>query len=33
MAFIASLKVNMDVEIQQRAVEYDQIFTLDKETR
>ncbi|KAI8898318.1 adaptin N terminal region-domain-containing protein [Globomyces pollinis-pini] len=30
---IKSLKVNIDVEIQQRAVEYDQIFNLDADTR
>jgi hypothetical protein len=33
MAFISGLKINLDVEIQQRAVEYDQLFGLDKDTR
>ena len=33
MAFISSLKINLDVEIQQRAVEYDKIFGLDNDTR
>ncbi|KAH9270457.1 hypothetical protein BSLG_001245 [Batrachochytrium salamandrivorans] len=30
---ISKYRVNIDVEIQQRAVEYEQIFTLDNETR